>query len=75
MLCRVNRPVSDEAALAVAGMILIDVLTKERMYVYGKIFNAVETREETLNQWQKRWVASGNAKWAHMPMNLATTET
>ena len=58
-----------------AGRITIDQLAKERIYVYRKISNVVEAREESLNEWQKRWVASGNAKWAHMPMNLATTET
>ena len=46
----------------VAGMIPMDLLAKQRMYAYRKMFNAVEAREENLNGWQKRWVASPNAR-------------
>ena len=44
----------------------IDLFSKERMYVDRMIFNAVKAREESLNEWQKRWVASPNARWTHM---------
>ena len=48
------RTVYDEAALVVAGMVPIDLLAKERMYVYIKIFNAREKR------------VLMNARWTHM---------
>ena len=40
-----------------------DIDIEERMYVYRKILNAVEAREESLYDWQKRWVTSPNARW------------
>ena len=65
-VCCAYKTISDEVGLVVAGRITIDQLAKERIYVYRKISNVVEAREESLNGWQKRWVASPNAIWTHM---------
>ena len=61
-VCCAYRTVSDEAALVVAGMIFMDLLAKERMYVFRKISTEVEARDKSLNECQKRWVPSSNAR-------------
>ena len=61
-VCCAYRTASNEAALVVAGMIPIDLLAKERIYVHRKLSNAIEAREENLNEWHKRWVPSPNAR-------------
>ncbi|KAM8702461.1 hypothetical protein ACLKA7_001792 [Drosophila subpalustris] len=54
------RTVSEVAALVVAGMIPLDLLAAERSS--GISVNRVQ-REDTIMQWQTRWLHSVNGSW------------
>ena len=64
-VCCAYRTVSDEAAFVIAAMIPIDLLAKESHSVYKKECSAIEARERSINEWQRRWAATTKGRWTH----------
>ena len=57
-VCCAYRTVSDDAAYVIAGMIPIDLLAKERQYMFERKSSQQEASEKTLEKWQVRWESS-----------------
>lgn len=60
--------VSADAALVVASMPPIDILAKERLYMFSNKDDPGSTRtakESTLRLWQTQWDESSKGRWTH----------
>lgn len=75
------RTVSGDAAQVIAGLPPIDLLATERMRQYRRkkgfpedpLCDGVQQQHDpaserayTINEWQRRWDASGNGRWTHL---------
>lgn len=67
--CSAYRTVSTEAALVLAGLMPLDIVARERQYLYKSsgLTDAKElqrrTREHSLTRWQRRWENSAKGLW------------
>ena len=63
------RTVSEASVLVVAGIVPIDLLAAERVYVYqrkleiGKAEAAKEARKNSIDKWQRRWDNHPSGRW------------
>jgi len=67
-VCSAYCTISAEAALVVASMPPIDILAKERLFIYANKDDPETTwkaKEGTYRLWQTRLDASCNGRWAH----------
>lgn len=64
-VCCSYRTVSDEAAFVIAGMMPVDLLATESMFIYYKNLSKNEARKVSLDTWQKQWTVSSKGRWTH----------
>lgn len=64
-VCCAYRTVSDDAACVISGMIPIDLLAKERQYLYKRQYSPQEARSKIMEEWQSRWDSSSKGRWTY----------
>lgn len=73
-VCPAFRPVSDDAAFAISGVMPIGTLANEMTNIYkAKFFSPLSQtksaeRERFVNKWQEFWECLGKGQWTHIPI-------